>query len=77
MKIYTIIVTYNAMQRNWINRCMESLSKSTVKTTPIIIDNGSTFTRGLFAWPFTGHYTTIAIMIVLFCSFLFKYAFKT
>ncbi len=42
MKIYTIIVTYNAMQRNWINRCMESLSKSTVKTTPIIIDNGST-----------------------------------
>lgn len=35
------------------------------------------FTHGLFAWPFTGHYTTIAIMIVLFCSFLFKYAFKT
>lgn len=42
MIIYTIIITYNAMQRNWINRCMESLSKSTVKTTPIIIDNGST-----------------------------------
>ena len=42
MKIYTIIVTYNAMQRNWIHRCMDSLSKSTVKTTSIIIDNGST-----------------------------------
>lgn len=42
MKIYTIIVTYNAMQRNWIHRCMDSLSKSTVKNIPIIIDNGST-----------------------------------
>ena len=42
MTIYTIIVTYNAMQRNWIDRCMESLSKSTVETSVIIIDNGST-----------------------------------
>lgn len=29
------------MQRNWINRCMESLSKSTVQNIPILIDNGS------------------------------------
>lgn len=42
MKIYTIIVTYNAMQRNWIDRCLESLSRSTVQTIPILIDNGST-----------------------------------
>ena len=42
MKIYTIIVTYNAMQRNWIDRCMESLSKSTIQTIPVLIDNGST-----------------------------------
>lgn len=42
MKIYTIIVTYNAMQRLWIDRCMKSLAASTVATTVIIIDNGST-----------------------------------
>lgn len=42
MKIYTIIVTYNAMQRNWITRSIDSLSKSTIETTPVIIDNGST-----------------------------------
>ena len=41
MKIYSIIVTYNAMQRNWIDRCMESLSKSTVPTVPVLIDNCS------------------------------------
>ena len=40
--IYTIIVTYNAMQRNWIKRCMDSLAKSTVQTIPVVIDNGST-----------------------------------
>ena len=40
-KIYTIIVTYNAMQRNWIDRCLMSLQKSTVPTIPVLIDNGS------------------------------------
>ena len=34
------------------------------------------FSRGLFAWPFTHHYTTLAILLTLFCSYLFKYAFK-
>lgn len=42
MKIYTIIVTYNAMHRQWIDRCMESLQKSTIPVKAIIIDNGST-----------------------------------
>ena len=42
MKIYAIIVTYNAMQRGWIDRCMQSLQASTVLATPIIVDNGST-----------------------------------
>ena len=42
MKIYAIIVTYNAMQRGWIDRCMQSLQASTVLLTPIIVDNGST-----------------------------------
>lgn len=34
------------------------------------------FTRGLFAWPFTNHYTTLALMLTLFSRYLFKYIFK-
>lgn len=34
------------------------------------------YTRGLFAWPFIGHYTTIALILTLFCCYFFKYAFK-
>lgn len=41
-KIYTIIVTYNAMQKNWIDCCMKSLKESTIPSIPIIIDNCST-----------------------------------
>ena len=41
-KIYAIIVTYNAMQRGWIDRCMKSLAESTIPVVPIIVDNGST-----------------------------------
>ena len=40
MRIYTIIVTYNAMP--WIDRCLCSLQTSTVPVIPVIIDNGST-----------------------------------
>ncbi len=42
MKIYAIIVTYNAMYRGWIDRCMESLQSGTVPISPIIVDNCST-----------------------------------
>ena len=42
MKIYTVIVTYNAMQRGWIDRCLQSLKASTVPLNPIVIDNCST-----------------------------------
>lgn len=41
-KIYTIIVTYNAMRRNWIERCLLSLETSSVPVIPIVIDNAST-----------------------------------
>lgn len=41
MKIFAVIVTYNAMYRGWIDRCMKSLSESTVPVTAIIVDNGS------------------------------------
>jgi len=41
-QLFAIIVTYNAMHRGWIDRCMKSLAESTVPVVPIIIDNGST-----------------------------------
>jgi len=34
------------------------------------------FTRGLFAWPFVGHYTTLALMLIATVSLLFKYTFR-
>jgi len=36
----------------------------------------SFYTRSLFAWPFTHHYTTIALMMVLSNCYFFKYIFK-
>jgi len=33
MKIYAIIVTYNAMRRNWADRCLKSLQNSTTDGT--------------------------------------------
>lgn len=41
MKIFAIIVTYNAMRRQWIKRCLDSLGQSTVPVIPIVVDNGS------------------------------------
>lgn len=41
-KVFAIVVTYNAMQREWIDRCMKSLAESTVPVVPVLIDNGST-----------------------------------
>lgn len=34
------------------------------------------FTRGLFAWPFTGHYTTLALLLSVSLCYFFKYVFK-
>jgi len=42
MKVYSIIVTYNGMQRSWIQKCFDSLLSSSVATEIIAIDNGST-----------------------------------
>ena len=39
MIIYAIIVTYNG--RKWIDFCLGSLRKSSIQTTPIVIDNCS------------------------------------
>lgn len=41
MKLYTIIVIYNGMHRQWIKKCIDSLMASEVPTTVIAVDNGS------------------------------------
>lgn len=40
VKIYVIIVTYNAMK--WIDRCLSSVITSTIKSKIVVIDNNST-----------------------------------
>ena len=42
MKIYAVIITYNAMRRNWIDKCLTSLRLSTIPVTPVVVDNLST-----------------------------------
>ena len=42
IKIFTVIVTYNAMRSDWIQKCLTSLQKSTVQVKAIVIDNGAT-----------------------------------
>lgn len=41
MNIYAVIVTYNAMHRNWADKCLLSLERSTVPVTTIVVDNAS------------------------------------
>lgn len=41
MKVFAVIVTYNAMRNDWIRKCLDSLDKSTVTATTIVIDNDS------------------------------------
>lgn len=42
MKVFAVIVIYNGMQRNWIQKCFDSLLHSTVPINIVAIDNGST-----------------------------------
>lgn len=42
MIVYAVIVTYNAMRRSWIERCLNSLKASTVPVRAVVIDNCST-----------------------------------
>lgn len=39
--VYTIIVTYNGMRNNWIDKCLRSLKKSSYPTNIIVLDNNS------------------------------------
>ena len=61
--LFTIIIKYN-----W-----EVIEFRHIFILVIVI---SFFTRSLFAWPFTGHYTTFALIIVLSNCYLFKYIFR-
>src|SRR5690606_5976029 len=39
VKIYTIIVTYNG--EKWVRKCLETVSKSSIRTEIIVVDNNS------------------------------------
>lgn len=39
MKIFAVIVTYNSMQ--WIDRCLNSLAKSSLPVISVVVDNNS------------------------------------
>jgi len=41
MKIYAIIVIYNGMRNNWIQKCFDSIINSTISCNIIAIDNNS------------------------------------
>lgn len=41
MKVFAVVVTYNAMRKDWIRKCIDSLDKSTTPVNPIVIDNDS------------------------------------
>ena len=40
--IFAVIVTYNGMQHDWIEKCLKSLEQSTMPVTAIVVDNNST-----------------------------------
>lgn len=40
VKVYVIIVTYNAMK--WVDKCFKSLRESSVMVYPVVVDNKST-----------------------------------
>lgn len=42
IQIYTVVVTYNAMRSDWIEKCLTSLQNSTFPVKAIVVDNGST-----------------------------------
>ncbi len=42
MNIFAIVVTYNALRNNWIDKCIKSLQNNTVKCEIVVVDNAST-----------------------------------
>ena len=41
MKVFAIIVLYNGMRHNWIQKCFDSIINSTIPVSIIAVDNGS------------------------------------
>ncbi len=56
-RIFTVIVVFNG--RNWIERCLDSLKKSSLPVTPVVIDNGSTDGSSDFI---TAHFSGIVLL---------------
>ncbi|OFM81826.1 glycosyltransferase family 2 protein [Weeksella sp. HMSC059D05] len=42
MKVFAIIVIYNGMRRDWIQKCFDSLQNSSIAVNIIAVDNNST-----------------------------------
>lgn len=40
-KILSVVITYNALQRNWLYKCLASLENSVLKTDIFVVDNFS------------------------------------
>lgn len=41
MKVFSIIVTYNALRHDWIYKCLDSLLSSDLSTDILVVDNAS------------------------------------
>ena len=41
MKVFTIVVIYNGLKNNWIQKCFDSIMKSSIHSEIIAIDNNS------------------------------------
>lgn len=41
MKVLSVVITYNATQKNWIDNCVSSLNKSTIPLDILLVDNNS------------------------------------
>lgn len=42
MRIFSIVVTYNALRNDWLHKCLDSLLSSDLRTEIIVVDNAST-----------------------------------
>ena len=68
LMIMLLAVTSAVLKANW-----QELKFHRVFFLVVLIAG---FTRGLFAWPFIGHYTTLALIATFLIAKLFNYTFK-
>lgn len=70
---YILFFAFLALCINWVRYNWEEM---TLPRTFLLVIVIAFFTRGLFAWPFASHYSTMAIALLLFNCYFFKYTFK-